>query len=120
MCQGALPDLGHPALCPPHRELSREPHLSSTPRDEELVQLLLQRWQDAESGLDSAETFEYEVLLSLPSQEQPNSVTVGECLFRFGEARGAGELLGPALTLPALQWIPLGTSSSPAAGARRT
>uniref|UniRef100_A0A2K6LYV3 Aminopeptidase NAALADL1 n=1 Tax=Rhinopithecus bieti TaxID=61621 RepID=A0A2K6LYV3_RHIBE len=62
------------------RELSREPHLASSPRDEDLVQLLLQRWKDPESGLDSAEAFTYEVLLSFPSQEQPNVVDIAMTL----------------------------------------
>lgn len=44
------------------------------------MQLLLQRWQDPESGLDSAEVSTYEVLLSFPSQEQPNHVAIGEVL----------------------------------------
>ncbi|XP_070420341.1 aminopeptidase NAALADL1 [Equus przewalskii] len=97
------------------RELSREPHLSSTPRDEELVQLLLQRWRDAESGLDSAETFEYEVLLSLPSQEQPNSVTVvdptGNILFscRRSEENVTGEQEGPDVVPPYAAYAPPGT-----------
>lgn len=80
------------ALCPPCRELSREPHLASSPRDEALVQLLLQRWQDPESGLDSAEAPTYEVLLSFPSQEQPNLVTVGEVPCGSGDACAVGSL----------------------------
>lgn len=45
------------------------------------MQLLLQRWQDPESGLDSAKASTYEVLLSFPSQERPNRVAIGEsCL----------------------------------------
>lgn len=42
------------------------------------MQLLLRRWRDPESGLDSAEASTYEVLLSFPSQEQPNHVAIGE------------------------------------------
>lgn len=64
------------------------------------MQLLLQRWRDPESGLDSAGTSTYEVLLSFPSQEQPNRVAIGEALLWLGEARGVRELWGPALTLP--------------------
>lgn len=79
-------------LGPPCRELSKEPHLATSSRDEVLVQLLLQRWQDPESGLDSAGTSEYEVLLSFPSQKQPNRVDVGEVLLWPGEACGPGEL----------------------------
>ncbi|KAK2100193.1 Aminopeptidase naaladl1 [Saguinus oedipus] len=66
------------------RELSREPHVATSPRDEDLVQLLLQRWRDPESGLDSAEASKYEVLLSFPSQEQPNLVHIGEVLPSLG------------------------------------
>lgn len=72
------------------RELSQEPHLASSPRDEALVQLLLQRWRDPESGLDSAEAATYEVLLSFPDQKQPNRVAVGEALLRPGMPVGWG------------------------------
>lgn len=78
----------HCLLCVPHRELSKEPHLATTPRDEDLVQLLLQRWKDPVSGLDTARTVEYEVLLSLPSSEQPNLVEVGEALPSVGNWGG--------------------------------
>ena len=54
------------------------------------MQLLLQRWKDPESGLDSAEASTYEVLLSFPSQEQPNVVDIGEVLPSLGNARGGG------------------------------
>lgn len=81
---------GLPAPCPPRRELSQEPHLASSPRDEALVQLLLQRWRDPESGLDSAEAATYEVLLSFPDQKQPNRVAVGEALLRPGMPVGWG------------------------------
>lgn len=78
------------SFLPPYRELSREPHLASSPQDEALVQLLLQRWRDPESGLDSAEASTYEVLLSFPSREQPNRVAVGELLLRTGDACWGG------------------------------
>lgn len=64
------------------------------------MQLLLQRWRDPQSGLDLAEASAYEVLLSFPSQEQPNRVAIGEVLLRLGGACGVGELWDPALTLP--------------------
>lgn len=79
-----------PCVCPPYRELSREPHLASSPRDEALVRLLLQRWQDPESGLDAAEAPAYEVLLSFPSPEQPNRVAVGEVPLRPGDTCAGG------------------------------
>lgn len=59
--------------------------MASSPRDEALVRLLLERWTDKASGLDAAKTFDYKVLLSFPSKEQPNTVEVGE-----GLARSAG------------------------------
>lgn len=66
------------------------------------MQLLLQRWRDPESGLDSAEAPTYKVLLSFPSQEQPNRVAVGELLLWRGDAWRVGELRNTALTLPHL------------------
>ncbi|XP_054426596.1 aminopeptidase NAALADL1 [Pteronotus mesoamericanus] len=97
------------------RELSRKPHLASSPGDEALVQLLLQRWRDPESGLDSAEASAYEVLLSFPSQEQPNRVTVvgptGGILFscRQSEANLTGEQGGPDVVPPYAAYAPPGT-----------
>ncbi|XP_047548593.1 aminopeptidase NAALADL1 [Lutra lutra] len=97
------------------RELSREPHLASSPRDEALVQLLLQRWQDPESGLDAAEAPAYEVLLSFPSQEQPNRVAVvsptGSVVFscRQSEQNLTGEQAGPDVVPPYAAYAPPGT-----------
>ncbi|XP_037002338.2 aminopeptidase NAALADL1 [Artibeus jamaicensis] len=97
------------------RELSRKPHLASSPRDEELVQLLLQRWRDPESGLDSAEASTYQVLLSFPSQEQPNRVTIvgptGDVLFscRQSEANLTGEQGDPDVVPPYAAYAPPGT-----------
>ncbi|XP_062952012.1 aminopeptidase NAALADL1 [Cynocephalus volans] len=97
------------------RELSREPHLSSSPRDEALVQLLLQRWRDPVSGLDAAEAPQYEVLLSFPSQEQPNLVEVvgptGDILHtcRQREENLTGEQGGPDVVPPYAAYGPPGT-----------
>ncbi|XP_008157319.2 aminopeptidase NAALADL1 [Eptesicus fuscus] len=97
------------------RELSREPHLASSPQDEALVQLLLRRWQDPESGLDSAEASSYEVLLSFPSQEQPNHVAIvgptGDILFscRQSEENLTGEQGGPDVVPPYAAYAPPGT-----------
>ncbi|KAL4697238.1 hypothetical protein H8959_002936 [Pygathrix nigripes] len=97
------------------RELSREPHLASSPRDEDLVQLLLQRWKDPESGLDSAEAFTYEVLLSFPSQEQPNVVDVvgptGDIIHSCHrtEENVTGEQGGPDVIQPYAAYAPSGT-----------
>ncbi|XP_032735312.1 aminopeptidase NAALADL1 [Lontra canadensis] len=97
------------------RKLSREPHLASSPQDEALVQLLLQRWQDPESGLDAAEAPAYEVLLSFPSQEQPNRVAVvsptGSVVFscRQSEQNLTGEQAGPDVVPPYAAYAPPGT-----------
>nr|KAF6325125.1 N-acetylated alpha-linked acidic dipeptidase like 1 [Myotis myotis] len=97
------------------RELSREPHLASSPQDEALVQLLLRRWRDPESGLDSAEASTYEVLLSFPSQEQPNHVAIvgpsGTILFscRQSEENLTGEQGGPDVVPPYAAYAPPGT-----------
>lgn len=56
--------------------------MASSPRDEALVRLLLERWQDTATGLDSAKSYEYNVLLSFPNRDQPNVVEVGEVLSR--------------------------------------
>ncbi|XP_036619536.1 aminopeptidase NAALADL1 [Trichosurus vulpecula] len=97
------------------RELSLEPHMATTARDENLVQLLLQRWQDPESGLDSVEEGVYEVLLSFPSQEQPNTVRVvspeGTTLFtaQRSEANLTGEQADPEVVQPYAAYAPAGT-----------
>nr|KAF6438350.1 N-acetylated alpha-linked acidic dipeptidase like 1 [Molossus molossus] len=97
------------------RELSREPHLASSPQDEALVQLLLRRWQDPESGLDSAGASAYEVLLSFPSREQPNRVAVvgptGDIVYscRQSEENLTGEQGGPDVVPPYAAYAPSGT-----------
>uniref|UniRef100_G1R094 Aminopeptidase NAALADL1 n=1 Tax=Nomascus leucogenys TaxID=61853 RepID=G1R094_NOMLE len=97
------------------RELSREPHVASSPRDEDLVQLLLQRWKDPESGLDSAEASTYEVLLSFPSQEQPNVVDIvgptGDIIHSCHrtEENVTGEQGGPDVVQPYAAYAPSGT-----------
>ncbi|XP_036058626.1 aminopeptidase NAALADL1 [Onychomys torridus] len=97
------------------RELSKEPHVASSARDKALVQLLLERWQDTETGLDSAKTNEYEVLLSFPSREQPNIVEVvgssGTVFHSFqpGEKNLTGEQVGPNVLQPYAAYAPPGT-----------
>ncbi|XP_006861013.1 PREDICTED: N-acetylated-alpha-linked acidic dipeptidase-like protein [Chrysochloris asiatica] len=97
------------------RELAREPHLATSPQDEELVQLLLQRWRDPASGLDAAEVSTYEVLLSFPSPGKPNRVTVvsptGNILFscRQTEENLTGEQGGPDVVPPYAAYAPPGT-----------
>lgn len=60
------------------RELTKVPHMATTPGDEQTVQFMLKRWQDPESGLDQAWREEYMVYLSFPDPKNPNKVTVGE------------------------------------------
>ncbi|XP_054857316.1 aminopeptidase NAALADL1 isoform X2 [Eublepharis macularius] len=58
------------------RTLSSQPHMASTDGDKELVQLLLSRWKDPKTGLDDATEVVYDVFLSFPDSERPNSVAV--------------------------------------------
>ncbi|KAL8183935.1 UNVERIFIED_CONTAM: N-acetylated-alpha-linked acidic dipeptidase-like protein [Gekko kuhli] len=58
------------------RTLSSKPHMATTDGDKELVQLLLSRWKDPETGLDTATEAVYDVFLSFPDSERPNSVAV--------------------------------------------
>ncbi|XP_021008075.1 aminopeptidase NAALADL1 [Mus caroli] len=97
------------------RELSKEPHVATSPRDEALVQLLLGRWKDTATGLDSAKTYEYRVLLSFPNAEQPNSVEVvgpnGTIFHSFQpfEKNLTGEQAGPNVLQPYAAYAPPGT-----------
>ncbi|KAM4845962.1 aminopeptidase NAALADL1 [Thomomys bottae] len=97
------------------RELSKEPHLASSPRDEALVEFILQRWKDQTSGLDSAMTSTYEVLLSFPNQEQPNLVELVDTKetvlhsFQPGEENVTGEQAGPNVVQPYAAYAPPGT-----------
>lgn len=102
--------------------------MATSPRDEALVQLLLGRWKDPETGLDSAKTSEYTVLLSYPSAEQPNSVEVGEVKSRDVRVvrATAGSSADSAFSLSGPQWdgLPLlptlrEESDRGAGGARR-
>uniref|UniRef100_A0A7N6FF24 Uncharacterized protein n=1 Tax=Anabas testudineus TaxID=64144 RepID=A0A7N6FF24_ANATE len=58
------------------RELTKVPHMATTAGDEQTVQFMLKRWQDAETGLDDAWREEYLVYLSFPDPKNPNKVTV--------------------------------------------
>ncbi|KAM3611951.1 uncharacterized protein V6R79_026319 [Siganus canaliculatus] len=58
------------------RELTKVPHMATTAGDEQTVQLMLERWQDPNTGLDQAWREEYEVFLSFPDPDNPNKVTV--------------------------------------------
>ncbi|MEJ1273498.1 N-acetylated alpha-linked acidic dipeptidase-like 1 [Cricetulus griseus] len=97
------------------RELSKEPHVASSARDEALVRLLLERWQDTETGLDLAKTSEYKVLLSFPSQEHPNIVEIvgpnGMVFHSFQprEKNLTGEQVGLNVLQPYAAYAPPGT-----------
>lgn len=54
------------------------PHMATTAGDLQTVQLMLNRWQDPETGLDQAWAEDYMVYLSFPDPRNPNKVTVGE------------------------------------------
>ncbi|XP_047237823.1 aminopeptidase NAALADL1 [Girardinichthys multiradiatus] len=58
------------------RELTKVPHMATSPGDKQTVQFVLKRWQDPESGLDKAWQQEYKVYLSFPNPDNPNKVTV--------------------------------------------
>ncbi|XP_029915553.1 aminopeptidase NAALADL1 [Myripristis murdjan] len=58
------------------RVLTKVPHMATTAGDEETVQYMLKRWQDAETGLDQAWREEYLVYLSFPDPKNPNKVSV--------------------------------------------
>lgn len=60
------------------RVLTKVPHMATTAGDEETVQYMLKRWQDAETGLDQAWREEYLVYLSFPDPKNPNKVSVGK------------------------------------------
>uniref|UniRef100_A0A673X9I4 Aminopeptidase NAALADL1 n=1 Tax=Salmo trutta TaxID=8032 RepID=A0A673X9I4_SALTR len=58
------------------RELTKVPHMATSPGDEKTVQYMLKRWQDPDTGLDQAWREEYKVYLSFPDPNTPNKVTV--------------------------------------------
>ncbi|XP_044541143.1 aminopeptidase NAALADL1 [Gracilinanus agilis] len=107
------------------RELSLKPHLATSSRDDYLVELFLERWQNPEWGLDAARKGVYEVLLSFPSQEQPNSVQVvspqGQILFnaRQSEENLTGEQGDPDVVPPYAAYAPPGSPQGPLVYANR-
>ncbi|KAK9974900.1 hypothetical protein ABG768_022966 [Culter alburnus] len=58
------------------RELTKVPHMATTPGDEATVDFMLKRWQDPKTGLDSAWREDYKVYLSFPNKTNPNKVSV--------------------------------------------
>ncbi len=57
-----------------HRHLTRHRHLAGTPADREQAEELIEFWNDA--GLDRTELYPYDVLLSYPSEENPNHLVI--------------------------------------------
>lgn len=60
------------------RELTQKPHMATSAGDEETVALMLERWQDKDTGLDEAFREDYMVYLSFPNPNNSNTVTVGK------------------------------------------
>ncbi|XP_069499170.1 aminopeptidase NAALADL1 [Ambystoma mexicanum] len=58
------------------RKLTLVPHMATTKGDEDLVKLIMNRWQDKDTGLDEAKDEWYHAFLSFPNASQPNSVAV--------------------------------------------
>ncbi|XP_040184506.1 aminopeptidase NAALADL1 [Rana temporaria] len=58
------------------RTLSEYPHMATTDGDEALVKYILSRWKNSASGLDDAKEERYDVYLSFPNAEKPNSVQI--------------------------------------------
>ncbi|XP_026573485.1 N-acetylated-alpha-linked acidic dipeptidase-like protein [Pseudonaja textilis] len=58
------------------KKLSAKPHMATTKGDQDLVKLLLERWNDPECGLDKATEIQYDVFLSFPDPKKPNRVAV--------------------------------------------
>lgn len=61
-----------------NRKLSEYPHMATTDGDEELVKYILSRWTNSASGLDDAKEERYDVYLSFPNAEKPNSVQISK------------------------------------------
>ncbi|XP_001380124.2 aminopeptidase NAALADL1 [Monodelphis domestica] len=107
------------------RELSLKPHLATSLRDDSLVELFMEKWQNPEWGLDAARKGVYEVLLSFPSQKQPNSVRVvspqGQILFnaRQKEENLTEEQGDPEVVPPYAAYAPPGSPQGPLVYANR-
>ncbi|XP_059497481.1 aminopeptidase NAALADL1 [Stegostoma tigrinum] len=97
------------------RELSKKPHMATTEGDIDLVNLMLDRWQNKETGLDEAHKVTYNVWLSFPQKNKPNSVTVvspnGTELFksRMKELNYTKDQLDPDIVQPFAAFAPTGT-----------
>lgn len=56
------------------RELSREPHLAGSNRDEDLASWIKSQWESF--GLDLVDQVKYQMLLSYPDPDKPNFITL--------------------------------------------
>ncbi|XP_018422310.1 PREDICTED: N-acetylated-alpha-linked acidic dipeptidase-like protein [Nanorana parkeri] len=97
------------------RILSKKPHVATSAADEELVQLLLSRWKDPNSGLDDAKEERYNVLLCFPDEANPNTVKVlnpsGDVLFSAKETEEelTEDQKDPSILQPFLAYAPSGS-----------
>ncbi|XP_078062558.1 aminopeptidase NAALADL1, partial [Mustelus asterias] len=97
------------------RELSKKPHMATSKGDIDLVTLMLDRWQNKETGLDEAKKATYKVLLSFPDKDKPNRVAVvapsGAKLFlsRIKELNYTEDQLDPDVVQPFAAFAPAGT-----------
>lgn len=65
------------------RELTKVPHMATTPGDEATIEFMLKRWKDPKTGLDNAWREDYKVYLSFPNKTNPNKVSVGKTAYRI-------------------------------------
>ncbi|XP_030074782.1 aminopeptidase NAALADL1 [Microcaecilia unicolor] len=97
------------------RELTKKPHMAATPGDEDLVQLILNRWKNASTGLDNATVDRYDVFLSIPDPANPNNVTVvtGNGMLNFTsrltEKNYTEDQVDPDVVKPYAAYAPPGT-----------
>ncbi|CAL4093385.1 unnamed protein product, partial [Meganyctiphanes norvegica] len=73
--------------------LTSRPHLAATPRDDELAEMLQQRFK--ESGFDTAEMVPYRVLLSRPNATNPNLITLHDGTREMWQSRYKEDALHP-------------------------
>lgn len=96
------------------RELTKVPHMATTPGDEATVAFMLKRWQDPKTGLDSAWREDYKVYLSFPNKDNPNKVSVvdpeNQVLFTAREREKAykPEQQDPEVVQPFAAYSPAG------------
>lgn len=59
---------------PPKRYFTSKPHVTGSERQGTLINHIATKWR--EYGFDDVEIPEYQVLLSLPQEDQPNTVEI--------------------------------------------